>query len=329
MTAFPDPRHSDRVDPVPPGLPQPFWSVMIPAYNCGSYLEQTLRSVLAQDPGLERMQIEVIDDASTDRDLEKLVSDVGAGRIAYFRQSRNVGHIANFHTALQRSRGQVIHLLHGDDMVEPGFYAALEPAFEDETIGAAFCASRFMDENGGDTGTTVDDELRLAGPVADRLDWLASEQRIMTPSIVVRRSVYEVLGGFDRRIKTAEDWEMWVRIAAHYSIWYDPRPLARYRIHSQSHTGRHARSGEDLASSRMAIDIFSKYLPADERHRITRRARSAYSQSGLRAARRFIREGDGAAARAQVREVVKLRATPAVLWSALRLTLKSVFAKHR
>ena len=41
----------------------------------------------------------------------------------------------------------------------------------------------------------------------------------MTPSIVVRRSVYERLGSFDRRLVCAEDWEMWVRIAAHYPIW--------------------------------------------------------------------------------------------------------------
>ena len=66
-------------------------------------------------------------------------------------------------------------------------------------------------------GTEVDmtpEEAWAAGLLPDALAHLATEQRIMTPSIAVRRAVYERLGGFDRRLACAEDWEMWVRIAA-------------------------------------------------------------------------------------------------------------------
>ena len=54
-----------RVDAV--AGPRPLWSVMIPTYDCAKYLPQTLHSVLEQDPGSGQMQIEVVDDASTDR----------------------------------------------------------------------------------------------------------------------------------------------------------------------------------------------------------------------------------------------------------------------
>ena len=63
--------------PVPAGEARPFWSVMIPTYNCAVYLRETLASVLAQDPGPDRMQIEVVDDQLT---LEGL-------RIIYQRNS--------------------------------------------------------------------------------------------------------------------------------------------------------------------------------------------------------------------------------------------------
>ena len=43
----------------------------------------------------------------------------------------------------------------------------------------------------------------------------------MTPCIVVRRSVYEELGGFDDRLACAEDWEMWVRVAARFPVYYE------------------------------------------------------------------------------------------------------------
>ena len=51
-----------EIPPLPDGESRPRWSVMIPTYNCAALLRQTLESVLAQDPGPEVMQIEVIDD---------------------------------------------------------------------------------------------------------------------------------------------------------------------------------------------------------------------------------------------------------------------------
>ena len=61
-----NPPFRPRFDPLPPDVGRPVWSVMIPTYNCARYLRETLASVLAQDPGPDQMQIEVIDDCSTD-----------------------------------------------------------------------------------------------------------------------------------------------------------------------------------------------------------------------------------------------------------------------
>src|SRR5882672_8085006 len=47
-----------RIEPVPEGIARPLWSVMIPTYNSERWLRQTLQSVIAQDCGPERMQIE-------------------------------------------------------------------------------------------------------------------------------------------------------------------------------------------------------------------------------------------------------------------------------
>src|SRR6478609_217580 len=75
---------------------RPLWSVMIPTYNCTNYLKQTLESVLAQDPGQDKMQIEVVDDCSIDGDTRALVEEIGKGRIGFFRQEKNIGSLRNF-----------------------------------------------------------------------------------------------------------------------------------------------------------------------------------------------------------------------------------------
>ena len=107
--------HCARIEPVDSALARPVWSVMIPTYHCARYLGETLRSVLAQDPGPDAMQIEVVDDHSTQDDPESVVREVGRGRVGFFRQPANVGITRNFATCITRSRGRLVHLLHGDD----------------------------------------------------------------------------------------------------------------------------------------------------------------------------------------------------------------------
>ena len=67
------------------------------------------------------MPIEVIDDLSVQDDPAAVVREIGDSRVTFFRQPANVGPQANFTTCVQRARGYWVHLLHGDDMVRPGF----------------------------------------------------------------------------------------------------------------------------------------------------------------------------------------------------------------
>src|SRR5277367_1859957 len=106
------PGEPPEILPVPDHIKRPLWSVMIPVYNCSQYLTNNILSVLAQDPGAERMQIEVVDDCSTDTDVESLVQEIGKGRVKYFRQHENVGSLRNFETCINRATGRYIHLLH-------------------------------------------------------------------------------------------------------------------------------------------------------------------------------------------------------------------------
>jgi glycosyltransferase involved in cell wall biosynthesis len=294
---------------------------MIPTFNCGRFLEQTLRSVLDQDMGSDHMQIEVVDDASTMDDPAEMVRGIGKGRVTLHRQPANVGHIGNFATCLNRARGHLIHLLHGDDFVSPGFYAALERGFNaDPHVGAAFCRHAFVDPEGRFKSFSALERAE-AGCLDDGLERLAEEQRVTTPSIAVRRTVYEQLGAFDERLRCSEDWEMWVRIAAHYRVWYEPQPLASYRMHEDSNTGRHRRLAQELEYSRQAIAIFRGYLPRQLR-RAASRARDTYAGVALTAAEELLLRGDVEAVDAHLGCALRLSWSPRIVLRLCRLLLK-------
>lgn len=309
-----------RIEPVPEGTPRPFWSVMIPTYHCAGYLAQTLRSVLEQDPGADRMQIEVVDDCSTKDDPEVVVRAVGRGRVGFYRQPANGGLTHNFNTCLRRATGEWVHVLHGDDYVLPGFYAALEEGVAREpSIGAAYCRVILVDEK--ELWQALwHQERKTAGVLEEFAARIAVGQAIQAPSIVVRRSVYERIGGFCTAVSHTADWDMWKRVAADFKVWYEPRCLACYRSHSGSDTSRLFRSGENIAQTRRSIELSQTHRPDVFTPRLSRIARRNSALYALQIARGYLIKRDLAAVRAQLGEALRCSQEPAVLWELVNLT---------
>jgi GT2 family glycosyltransferase len=301
-----------RIAVLTESTPRPLWSVMIPTYNCATYLRETLASVLAQDPGPEQMQIEVIDDCSTDNP-QAIVEELAPGRVAFHRQPQNVGHIRNFNTCIERSRGHLVHILHGDDTVRDGFYRTMAPPFQEHPeIGAAFC--RYISMDGEGNWETIGSlEPGGRGILDGWLERIALGQRLQTPCMVVRRSVYERLGGFDARLTHCEDWEMWTRIAANFPVWYEPEPLTLYRVHYRSSSSRSRGIGENVVDLRRAIEINRELLAPASADELTARALEITAVTAIRRAGGMLQAGNDGAARAQVREALKTSRSPAVL----------------
>jgi glycosyltransferase involved in cell wall biosynthesis len=246
--------------PVAKETKRPLWSVVIPTYNCAHYLKETLQSVLAQDPGEDQMEIIVIDDHSTQDDPEAVVKEIGNGRVQFIRQDQNVGKVRNYETGLQATKGYFIHQLHGDDMVRPGFYDTMKTLLgQYPEAGAAFCRSIYIDGQGRWTGMTgmIQD---LNGIVPDMLKKIYTEQYIQTPSIVVKRYVYENIGAFDRRLNCIEDWEMWIRLANYYPIATTNLVLAKYRTHGQNTTQISFKDGSAISEQQLICKIVDNYI---------------------------------------------------------------------
>jgi glycosyltransferase involved in cell wall biosynthesis len=275
---------------------------MIPAYNCATLLRETLRSVLAQDPGTERMQIEVIDDASTKDDPEAVVRELARGRVTFLRHRTNVGATANFNTCLSRSRGHLIHILHGDDLVLPDFYARMEELIErNPGVGSGHCRFAHMDEDGLWTGLTALRQ-RAAGIYSNALPTIATLNWAQFAAVVLKRSLVEAVGGFHPALVHAADWDLWRRAALYQPVVYEPAVLACYRLYEGSDTSRLIKSGANIADVHRAIDMSLRYLPQPESWAWVRDARRNCAEAASNAAFRGLLKGEQETFRNQLRE---------------------------
>jgi glycosyltransferase involved in cell wall biosynthesis len=310
------------IRPVEDVADRPLWSVMIPVYNCSQYLERTLERVLSEEIPASKMQIEVVDDCSTDANTEAMVMKIGKGRVHYFRQEKNVGSLQNFATCLNRSKGKLIHLLHGDDKIKKGFYEEIANLFEEYTeAAAAFTRFAYIDDQ-DKFMHNHDEEKNGRGILKNWLPVLCERQRIQYVSMVVKRDIYEELGGF-YGVEYGEDWEMWVRIAARYPIAYTPEILAEYRMHQNSISGKAFLTGQNMKDLNHVMGIISTYLPEEERSTVMKRSKTFYAHYALRIANTIwhdIRNFKGA--NIQVKEALKMSKDPLLFLKIIKLYTK-------
>ncbi|WP_276499280.1 glycosyltransferase family 2 protein [Pontibacter litorisediminis] len=269
---------------LPPSADRPRWSVMIPVYNCAEFLVYTLESVLAEKVPASEMQIEVVDDASTDADVEKIVQEIGQGRVGYYRQPQNVGSLRNFETCINRARGHLVHLLHGDDRIRPGYYNTMQRLFEEfPEAGAAFCRHLHIDEQNNVISKHVRDDDSHWGVLPNWLLRISERQHVQYATITVKREVYEQLGCF-YGITYGEDWEMWVRIAKHYPVAHTSRVLAEYRKHAASISGVKFLTGEYLEDISHLFRLIQQHLPPEHRKSVLKRAQKNFANYGMNVA---------------------------------------------
>jgi glycosyltransferase involved in cell wall biosynthesis len=316
------------ISPVTSQSQRPLWSVMIPVYNCLCYLQEALESVLSQAPGKEHMQIAVIDDCSTDGDVLALVQRIGKDRVEYFRQEKNVGSLRNFETCLNRSIGHWVHILHGDDLVIDGFYLEIQMLFQKyPEAGAAFTRAIIKHSKNEETVDIGKPILEEAGIIKDFLLKIAERNQLETPCIVVKRSVYEQLGGFFA-VHYGEDWEMWTRIAAKFPIAYSPKCLSCYRyLSGASITHQSIATAQNVRDIARVIDIIQQYLPIKQRKTLRKMARYHYSLYCASMAHSLYDEyphSNNEAALAQIKGALKLSNNIEVFYLALKLLLKVV-----
>lgn len=188
-------------------------SVIVPTYNRRELLARAIDSILAQTEPVD--EIIVVDDGSTDGTAEMLASRYGE-RVRHAWQA-NAGVSAARNRGLAMARGTFIALLDSDDLWHPRKNALqLEWLAGHPDHAMVLCDVERVDAAGRPLGLLRRrDVIREDGWI---LRWLVHDPSLVPASMMMRREVYERIGGFDESLRTAEDLEYHLRIARHFRI---------------------------------------------------------------------------------------------------------------
>lgn len=202
-------------------MPPPLVSVVVPMFNTERYITAAIDSTLHQT--YASLEVVVVDDGSTDRGAE-LVLAIRDPRVRYVHQP-NRGLSAARNRGIQEARGEVIAFLDSDDLWLPKKLARQVEALH----GGVVYSDAYLMRDGGHVDGTIGERVRL--PRNARFEDLIEQNVVPVLTTILPRRLLEMHGGFDETLRSAEDLELWLRLAAAgVEFRALPEPLAVYRI---------------------------------------------------------------------------------------------------
>ncbi len=215
---------------IPPSQ-SPLVSVLMPVFNGERYLAQSIRSVLEQD--YSNFECIIIDDASTDATPVILQGFAGDERVRVIRNEQNLGAYPSLNRAAGLARGTLLAIQDADDLSRPRRLSRQVQAFQnDPQLLLTGCWFDEIDE--------ADRVVRQRRPPAGypSLYLLLTLFNCLGHSaVMMRREVFQQLGGYDVSRRHVRDFELWYRFSRQGKIQNIPEPLLCWRRHSASATG--------------------------------------------------------------------------------------------
>ncbi len=204
----------------------PLVSVIIPNYNYVSYVSEAIDSVLAQDyPNLE---IIVVDDGSSDNS-RSVIESYGGDVKGVFQQNQGVAATRN--NGVAACNGEFVAFLDADDAWMPTKLSRQIEKFADAHVGLVHVGVAEIDGSGAVVGENI---AGREGKVAHDLLLLRPVILGGGSGVMIRRRIFDEIGGFDTRLSTSADWELYYRIASRCEVAFVPEALVRYRFHGSN-----------------------------------------------------------------------------------------------
>lgn len=206
--------------------PEPLVSVLMPAYNCASFIGAAIESVLAQT--YSNFELLVVEDGSTDGTTEVLHAKARRDPRLRLIFQEHGGLVPALNTGLQQARGRYLARLDADDLAYPQRLQAQVHCLEEQPnlviVGSAYA---LIDSRG----------------VPDHTDYMPQSDTAIRwhnlfhcpfahTSVMLRLEALRAGGlSYNPAMQEAEDYELWSRLLQHGKGQNLPEPLVQYRVH--------------------------------------------------------------------------------------------------
>ncbi len=230
-------------------------SVIIPTYNHGHYLPESIESALGQT--LKPHEVIVVDDGSVDNTPEI----VGRYPVKYLRPPHG-GLSAARNVGIRESTGDWIAPLDADD-----YWLPRKLEVQAEAVRKApfcYCATTMFYKDGHTEPRTYYDDAQVKSV-------LRHHNCIDPSAVLIRKDLLLKVGGFNESMPAAEDWEAWLKLARVCDFVGVPEPLLMYRV---TGTGMGANPDIVMRSMEAVVEAGTADLPPLQRFIQARKMRS-------------------------------------------------------
>ncbi len=205
----------------------PIISIVTPSYNQGSYLEETILSVLEQ--GYPALEFFIFDGGSTDGSLD--IIQKHQDQLTFWESKPDRGQSHAINKGFRMASGEIVAWLNSDDLLAPGALKVVAQAWQQNPgVGLITGQTEIIDQAGKPTGNIFGSEPNVINSL------LSSENPISQPSTFFSTSALKEVGFLYETLHMSMDWDLWLRIGARFPMLFITKILSKSRTWEMTKT---------------------------------------------------------------------------------------------
>ncbi|KYG78800.1 glycosyltransferase [Roseivirga echinicomitans] len=236
----------------------PLVSVICISYNHAPYIKEALNSVFGQIH--TEIEVIILDDGSSDASVEAIKKSIqDKPEVAFIANTDNEGYTCTFNKGLRLAKGKYIVDFALDDVMHPNFLSESVKRLEtlDEEYGVSFSNADYINSEskiiGNHNKTLLEKKLIQKIPQGDIFEMVLKRYFICTPTMIVRKSVFDRMGGYDESL-AYEDFDFWLRSSRHYKYTFiDEVLIQKRKLKSSMSAARYKHKENEYMQSVLSV----------------------------------------------------------------------------
>jgi len=235
-------------------------SVIIPLYNKENYVEKTIKSVLSQK--YQYFEIIIVDDGSTDNSLN-VVKQFNDKRLKII-EKENTGVSSTRNRGVEESKYEYIAFLDADDWWKDTFLEEIVRLIKKYPAGVYACnCILFYPNKTKISPFTFSNDFSEGYIDYIKVFYQNKSTPICSSNVVISKNEFLKVKGFDIKLKSSEDFDLWLKLACNTKIVFSTKPLAVYN-HSINNTRASVNLHKKEECFYFNTDYFIKYYPENQ-----------------------------------------------------------------